>query len=906
MLDLSSIAFASPWVLGGLLTLPIIWWLLRVTPPAARVVRFPAIELLRDLIAREETSARTPLWLILLRILIVGLVVVALAKPLLNPDQEMAGSGPVVIILDNGWSSAKSWPTRLAALEMLLGRAERYGRSILLLTTAPEATDSGHDDPGPLPPSEVRKRLQGLTPMPWPADYEQVVERLQGMSFAGAVHGVWLSDGLDGLGVRALAEHLQRLGGVEIMAPAGGQLAHLLMPPSLQGTALATRVWRAEAGYPAVRNVRLVAGDGRVLARESADFGESALVADIRFALPMELRNQAARIEIEGEATAGATVLLDGRWRRRPVGIVMDGGGESNQPLLSELHYISRALDPYSEVRQGTLGDLLGRELAVLLLPDGALVSADGQARLRAWVEQGGMLVRFAGPRLAREPDELIPVRLRRGDRTLGGALSWTTPAHLAPFDANTPFGGLAVPEEVTVSRQVLAEPALDLSQKTWARLEDGTPLVTAERLERGWLVLIHTTGGPEWSNLSLSGLFVEMLQRLVSLSEGVGAMHADPHLIPIETMDGFGRLGEPAATARAIKADDFEGQRVSARHPPGYYGTPEDRRALNLSGGLGGVRPLIDLPPGVEAEAYGDRKEVDLMPWLLVAACGLLCLDLVLSLALRGYFRGGRRAARVSRAMCVVVAAVVVAGPAHADDDFAIKATTNIYLAYVVTGDPLVDRTSEAGLMGLAQVLNQRTAVEAAGAVAVDPDQHELSFLPLLYWPVLANDRALSEKVRERVNTYLRNGGTILFDTRDQNFASARFGGGPGNEALQRLVEGLEIPPLVPVSAEHVLTKSFYLLQDFPGRYRGGTLWVERDGSQRNDGVSPVVVGSNDYAAAWAVDRGRHVFATIPGGERQREMAYRFGVNLVMYALTGNYKADQVHVPAILERLGQ
>jgi hypothetical protein len=102
------------------------------------------------------------------------------------------------------------------------------------------------------------------------------------------------------------------------------------------------------------------------------------------------------------------------------------------------------------------------------------------------------------------------------------------------------------------------------------------------------------------------------------------------------------------------------------------------------------------------------------------------------------------------------------------------------------------------------------------------------------------------------------------------------------------------------------VLTKSFYLLQDFPGRSAGGEVWVE-EGSGDGDGVSAVVIGGNDWAGAWATDDGgQPLFAVVPGGERQREMAYRYGVNLVMYALTGNYKADQVHVPAILERLGQ
>ena len=132
----------------------------------------------------------------------------------------------------------------------------------------------------------------------------------------------------------------------------------------------------------------------------------------------------------------------------------------------------------------------------------------------------------------------------------------------------------------------------------------------------------------------------------------------------------------------------------------------------------------------------------------------------------------------------------------------------------------------------------------------------------------------------------------------------------------LQRLLGKLDIPRLEPVPGDHVLTKSFYLLRIFPGRWDGGQLWVEaeapRDSDQgrqarRVDGVSSIIVTSNDFAAAWALDdSGQPLYPVVPGGEHQREMAFRTGINIVMHALTGNYKADQVHVPALLERLGQ
>jgi hypothetical protein len=117
-------------------------------------------------------------------------------------------------------------------------------------------------------------------------------------------------------------------------------------------------------------------------------------------------------------------------------------------------------------------------------------------------------------------------------------------------------------------------------------------------------------------------------------------------------------------------------------------------------------------------------------------------------------------------------------------------------------------------------------------------------------------------------------------------------------------------------VPADHVVTKAFYLIDTFPGRYADGQTWIEAIPRETNsgdrparagDGVSPIIITSNDLASAWATGRrGEPLYPVTQTMPRQREMAFRAGTNIVMYALTGNYKADQVHVPALLERLGQ
>jgi hypothetical protein len=254
-----------------------------------------------------------------------------------------------------------------------------------------------------------------------------------------------------------------------------------------------------------------------------------------------------------------------------------------------------------------------------------------------------------------------------------------------------------------------------------------------------------------------------------------------------------------------------------------------------------------------------------------------------------------------LARAVPIAVMLAVSPAQAQAPDGNAALATR---LAYVITGNAEVDEISRAGLVGLSDFVNRRTAASLADPHGVTPGRDDLSFFPLLYWPVLPDTAQPDAAAVAALNGFMRGGGIIVFDTRDEGSGE---GFSPGSRAaLRRLTRDLSIPPLAPVADEHVLRRAFYLLQELPGRFNGGLVWVAREQDRANDSVSPVIIGGHDWAAAWAVDaRGNNPYATVPGGARQRTLAYRFGTNLVMYALTGNYKGDQVHVPAILERLG-
>ena len=903
MLALGSLAFASPWLLVALAGLPVIWWLLRVTPPAPRRISFPAIRLLLGLVPREETPSRTPLWLILLRMALAALVIVAAAHPLLNPRARLAGTGPIILVIDDGWAAARDWPARQAALGDLLAEAQREARQIVLVNTAPPTGDTALPLLAPIRAADARAAVEALAPKPWPVDRQAALARLRGLSLPDSNAAIWLSDGIADGGSAALAAFLDNLGSLNYLDAGPDEAPALLAVGDRQAQDLGVVLRSLAAAKPRLYEVRASGPDGRLLTRREATLEPGAKSVAVPLPMPSELRNQTSRIEVENGQSASTVLLVDERWRRRPVGIVGPPIG-SGQPLLSDNYYLERALDPFTEIRHGGVADLLKRQLAVLIYPDSGPDSPQEAAKVEDWVKSGGLLLRFAGPHLAEQGDKLLPVRLREGGRTIGGAMSWEQPAKLAPFAADSPFAGLQVPRDVTVARQVLAEPDIDLAGKTWARLADGTPLVTAEKRGHGWVVLVHTTANADWSNLALSGLFVEMLRRIGAMSEGVAAA-SDATLPPIETLDGFGRLQRAPPTVRPISGKEIATTTVSPRHPPGFYGTEDSRRALNLSAGILQLNAITGLPSDVRRETFARGRETDLRAPLLTAALLLALADLLIAYALRGLLR--RRPAQIA-GLCVL-AGFVLPGVARADDAFVVHATSELRLAYVRTGNDAADAESRAGLIGLSDTLNRRTAVETGDPLAIDIETDELIFFPLLYWPVTADQPSLSPTAIARVNRYLETGGTILFDTRDGDEQSpGPFGGAAiAAERLRRLTAGIKMPPLAPIPPDHVLSKSFYLMHDFPGRWDVGTLWVEPAEDHVNDGVSSVIVGANDWAGAWAVDKdGRPLYAVVPGGEEQREMAMRFGVNLVMYVLTGNYKADQVHVPAILERLGQ
>ncbi len=978
-MSIGALAFLNPWLLAGLAALPVIYWLLRTVPPRPQQIEFPATRILVGLENKEKTPAKTPWWLLLIRLAAAALVIAALAEPVLNPIREtgLQGTGPVVIAVDNGWAAAARFPQRTALIDRLITEAEAQHRPVVLLATAsPSKTVAAKIEA----PQDARATAAALLAQPFAPDRIAAVSALEASmaNAKGQPNLVWLTDGIDEKGdagafaASTFAERLAKLGPLSVVdAKASASGLGLIAGVGIKGK-LEAQILRADTTGPRDGVLHAMSVRSQRLGEAVFHIPAGAASATVTFELPLELRNQVARVELAGERSAGSVSLLDTRSQWHRIGLISGENREQAQALLAPLYYIEKALAPFAEMVKPkdsnvavNVGQSLKEQVSVLMMADIGTLSGEAHDRIEAWVKKGGVLVRFAGPRLEKGGDDLMPVPLRLGGRTLGGALSWSTPQALAPFEDASIFAGLTIPPDVTVSRQVLADPSrLGATVQVWARLKDGTPLVTAVKRGEGQIVLFHITANSDWSNLPLSGLFVDMLRRIATLGKGVGAIGeaattndtkdtakdsakdsaavaAESVLAPVQSLDGYGTLKAPPPTAQALSSADAFTATASLDHPPGYYGSAGAPRALNVLGPKSILKPLPAMPSNVTRRGYDGATATPLKPSLLTIALGLLFAD-VLAVLILGM--GGLHLARRAKATAATsaLAAIMFVGlpPGNADaqgllprkttpvpsanftpnDASAMRATSKVTFGYVITGDRNTDDVSRLGLLGLGHFLALKTAVEPGDPIGINIATDEIAFYPVLYWPVLPDAQPLPEAALAKIDAYMKEGGLIVFDTRDygQGLPTGQSLSGKNATALQRLLARLDVPRLEPVPETHVLTKSFYLLRSFPGRWDGGQLWVEAsdgedDGAsqgrkaRRADGVTSIMITSNDFASAWALDeRNRGLFPLVPGGEAQRDMAFRSGVNIVMHALTGNYKADQVHVPALLERLGQ
>lgn len=911
---IGALFFAAPLALLAFLALPALYWLIRATPPPPAQQAFAPLRLLLGLSTDEALRRRAPWWLLLLRAMLASLLILGFAQPSWRPKTAPApAAGPVLIVLDDGWTSAPDWASaRGAALRVVEEAAQRKSGPFYLLANAAQRAQPAALDA--LSVAEIKARLNAWRPSPWRPDRADATKRLKEFQADSGHHQgfaslVWISDGLDSPGAAQLGQALTQMGPLRIHAPNSSARAITGLAADAQGLEIEIRRASTGNGVVAIAAETL---QGRSLGAAEIRFAPNANIARARIALPPAIAARAARVRLVGEASAGGVRLAPNGAGRPVVGLVK--GAETAQPYLSDLFYIEKAIAPFASVQSADVETLLGQKVQALVLADDSVLPNAAQARLEAWLEGGGLLVRFAGPRLANADLPLVPSPLRRGARALGGALTWELPQEIAAFPPESPFADLKIPTDLRVRSQVLADPTRLSQASVWARLQDGTPIVTAAQRGQGLLVLFHVTGGPAWSDLALSGLFVDMLRETLAFSGKASTAAQGSDTLgpwsPVLLFDGFGALSPPVRRAQipdALVSAKIPGPAL----PPGLYERPASPQMAISAAAEEEILTPLALPATASWIGEARSAAISLSGMLLGLAGALAAGDLLLALALSGGLRPKARAATAAGLLCLAgwlhsappALAQIQVGPPPGwglDVPLAppeIAGIGDVRLAFLRTGDAQQDRATRAGLEALSATLYERTAVEPGPVAMLDPSTDDLSLFPLVFWSAPSRPAPLSAAAAAKLERYMQLGGLLFIDTR-----GLAAGSGEGASPAAILLQGVNTPPLELIEPKaHVLGKTFYLLRTFTGKRNRAIVWAESaNASAARDGVASLIIGDGDWASLWANSQ-----SVSPDEGIKRELSLRFGINLVMMALTGNYKSDQVHLQELLTRLG-
>jgi uncharacterized membrane protein len=839
--------FAYPFLLAGLLVLPLAYRWMRALPGGETVVSFAAMMFLGPSRGPVKTVKKTPLWLILLRLALLALLILWAAGPQRVPEGQGAPS-PTLIVVDTSWSADVS-----GTLSDITAFFDRYPAADVHIMTTDQTTSRPMTAEG----WTTYQRTLALSPYQTTDTGKILSERTDKRAvlyYAPMRYGAQQQGIVDGL--------------------RQSQNATLVLPSRTSCAALAD-VQQTATGIQATLNNRCP----MPLQADLYDVETGQRLAETKgtgdtLTFPPASGNGGARVvTIRGEDHFAGRWLLPASLSGK-VAVVHAAGRP--QGLLQEATYITKALETSGHtVVVGSVSALRDDDIATWILADAVVLDQETQGFLTTKVESGATLIRFWGPRLdaltPQQRDALFPDTPRFQARQLGTVLAWQSALKSQLLSPPLRGGG----EDITIMRQILPESETAV---TLARLSDQTPWITARTLGKGQIVLIHTGLMPEWGNLATSGSFVPLLTSLASFSGPAESSPAAAELPLQQRLMPDGGLQKD--TGFMLRPSD-EGTRPTNDHPAGLYGNGASMIPHNIAPFLANEPPMETVLRPQDTLPFTVRKvqetslSRDLRPRVLQGIVAVFVLELLAVLAL--HFRRVR-----VTAAAMMVWFLVAALPAGARE---------AQIGYLQTGQASMDQTTARALEVLIQETLTRTNMPVAPKPLAISFQTPLSeWLPLMM--VYGSPESLSlapEDFSETLRQYTAGDGLIVLDTRG--------GANPLRHqsqvaSLQPLARALGLVPLQPVSSQHVLHHSYYLLPKLGGLWPGlSAMGAAPQGSQ--EGVFSMIVLGSDLAGG-----------LLSSDPEVREASVRTGINLMMYAATTTYKDDQIHIDSIMKRL--
>ena len=892
------INFSNVYALFGLITLPLILFIMKFYPPSPKKADFSSFFILKNIIKNNTAKTKFPLWLIIFRIILCFFIVLFFSKPFLIKSNQTEKYKNFVIIADNGWSIPSNLENYKNIIKEISLDAEKNKKEIHFYYSSSESFKK------PIifkSKNEIIDFLDKNPSLPKQIIRESFFKNLSINNYFKESKVFFIFSNLDSASIESQTKSLDLIKinnpSIQIINP----IKKITFIEKLKVEKDKIKIKIRRKG-PYIDNdflIQFVGEKGDLILEKKYTFSKNSNEFDITEKFPLEVINQFFLIKIFNENHAAAFYYLDNFRKKIPVGIVAEENYAIEKPLLSSVYYLKKILNNSHLTFQGSINKLLKKNTSVIFLPSYKILLESEIKELKDWIYSGGVLIRFSDNKIIGQSDIFLDgekdfISARR----IGKELSFQNNLSIDSFKKNSIFSSLKVPKDLKFDKQLILD-SFNSSIVTLASLEDQSPLITMKPVGEGKVILFHITSNNEWSNLPLSSLFEDLILKLLLISKTEKELPSKEMKIRYE-INSTGVLASPKKNYY-LNFNSNKKIFPSSDQPAGIYEDNKLSIALNLSGNLNTQGFFDSIDKEIKIKNNYKKSVIELKNFILCLVFIMFLIDMLINLILKKniLFLTFLKKGKHLSILFFLVIILFYGKNLEANERY-----TDLYLAYIKTDNKLLNQIAFSGLEELRINLIERTSLNPVGVKEVNIFEEELFYYPLIYWQIKNSKPKLSKEIINKINNYFDSGGIILFDVLD--FSKSYSNINRNNiEEIKNLLTSYGIKNLQSIPKNHTLKKSYYLLNKYSGRWDNRILLIQNDNLETKDGVTSAIVGLNDWAGAWAKDKNNyHLFQAVPGGERQREISYRFGINLLMYSLTGNYKSDQVHSKSILERL--
>ncbi len=880
--------------------MPIIFFIIKYYPPRPAEKNFSSLYLFTDITIKKNTKSKFPLWLLIFRLILCFLIILFFSDPYLTKGSDKKSNFKnYTIISDNNWSISNNWQYYKSIIKEIVLEAESNNKEVhfYLSTLSEKLTPTIFNTY-----NEAIDFINNNPPSPIQTSRKNINEILKKNNFFKSSKTFFIFSNFDSATEESQKETLNIIKennpSIEIINPV--KKITFFEKVVINHESFELKVSRKGIYTDNSFSIQAIGKNKRILFEKKFYFEDASNEYKVLESLPAATINQIFKIKILDENHAGAYFYLDDFKKRVSVGIFSENNSALEKPLLSSTYYLKKSLGKSHSISVASIKKLLDNQKSIIFLPSYSKLIKSDHRKLEEWVKAGGVLVRFSDKSLVSKRSLYFDQKLYyQSVRNIAKDFSLNAKLNINAFKDNTILSNLEIPLDLQFKKQLIID-SFESDVTTLASLEDQSPLITMKNIGSGKVILFHVTSNNEWSNLPLSSLFSDIISRLLLIPK-FKVNSNNQEMTMKQKINSFGELIDPLKNYSFVNQSKSSINYPSIQVPVGIYENENLSIALNLAGNLNTESFYGEVNENILIKNSYEKSVFKLKNLILITLFIMFLIDMIINLMLKKNFLF-KKAFKKSSIIALFLLFFIVTfniNNLQANENY-----NKIFLAYVKTEDALLNQIAFKGLESLRKYLIERTSVNPKGVKEVDILRDKIFYFPLLYWQVVEEIPDFNEEIINKINNYLVSGGIIIFDLVNLSNTSISLEESRLNE-LKVLFSELGVNNLKQIDSNHTLVKSYYLLDTFPGRFDRKVLLIDTDNLDNKDGVSSVIVGLNHWVGAWAKDKNNYpLYQAVPGGERQREISFRFGINLIMYALTGNYKSDQIHNKSILQRL--